>query len=172
MQGSLNTEEAHAATSSMESAPYMGMFVGRWAGLRRQPIVILVLVFSDILLAIAIALAAFVLQAILGQAVFGRGQPTDIAITSMVANIITWVGLRTVIGLYPGYGLGPVEELRRQTLALLGTLTMSMTFAFALLIADSISRILLFAWALGLLVLAPLARHSVKWALMRASLWG
>jgi Undecaprenyl-phosphate galactose phosphotransferase WbaP len=74
--------------------------------------------------------------------------------------------------LYPGYGLDQVEELRRQTFALLATLAIIAVFAFASEVDDALSRVLLFGWALGLLLVAPLGRYFVKSAMGKAGLWG
>jgi hypothetical protein len=53
-----------------------------------------------------------------------------------------WVVLRAILGLYPGYGLNAVDELRRQSYATLGVIA------------------------------APLVRQLVKWSLKKARLWG
>ena len=130
---------------------------------RRRSLVVLGLLSSDILVALAMWQAAFALQSVLGLS------PPS-AIASIVPNIVAWIGLRAVVGLYPGYGLDQVEELRRQTLALLATLTIIAVFAFASQLSISLSPVFLFAWALGLLLVAPVARHVVK-AMMRSFGW-
>ena len=129
--------------------------------------VVLGLFSSDILLALAMWLVAFVLQGVLG-----RWPLSAIAIASIVPNVAAWIGVRAALGLYPGYGLDQVEELRRQTYALLASLTIITVFAFASQLSSSISRVFLFAWTLGLLLVAPLARHFVKAMLMRSGWWG
>ena len=125
------------------------------------------LISSDVLLALAVWQSAFVLQEILG-----RGSFSQIAIVSMGPEIAVWVGLRALLGLYPGYGLSSVEELRKQTLALFATVAIIAVLAFALLMSGMLSRLLLFAWCLGLLVLTPVVRYFVKRALIRVGLWG
>ena len=94
-----------------------------------------------------------------------------IAVASIVANVVAWIGLRAALGLYPGFGMDQVEELRWQTFALLGTLTIIVVFVFVSELDDSLSRIFLFAWALGFLLVAPLARYFVKVLTMRYGLW-
>jgi hypothetical protein len=101
-------------------------------------LVVLGLLLSDILLALAIWLAALVLHGAVG-----RGSLSELAAASIVRNLGAWVGLRTVLGLYPGYGLDQVEELRRQTFALGATLAIVTTFAFASHVGDALSRVLL-----------------------------
>ena len=164
---SARREGALTTTGAIESESWVDEAAGRRVTFSRRPLVIVVLLLSDVLLALAVWQAA-----VLVQGTLGRGPLTDVAIASILPSVFAWVGLRAVMGLYPGYGMGQVEELRRQTLALLGTLAIIVVFAFAYRNADALSRLLLFTWALGLLLLAPLARHSVKWAMMRAGLWG
>jgi Undecaprenyl-phosphate galactose phosphotransferase WbaP len=90
----------------------------------------------------------------------------------VVPEVAVWIGLRALLGLYPGYGLSQVEELRRQTLALFTTAAIVTVLAFALLMSGMLSRMLLFAWCLGLLVLAPLVRYFVKLVIIQVGLWG
>jgi len=134
---------------------------------QRRLLVILVLVFADVLLALAVWQAASWLQNFLGS-----GPLSVMAIVGTLPYVVVWLGLRAALGLYPRYGLGQVEELRRQTFALVATLTIVLVFAFASQLGGSISRVLLFAWSIGLLLLAPFARCLVKRARMRAALWG
>ena len=167
IQDTVNAEATRSVTESARSASRAGMLLGRWAKSQRRLLVVLVLVLSDILLALAVWQAAFVLQGILG-----RGPLSEVAIASTLPYVVAWVGLRASLGLYPGYGLGQVEELRRQTFALLATLALILVFAFASQLGDSLSRLLLCVWSLGLLLVAPVARYFVKRAMMRAKLWG
>jgi len=126
-----------------------------------------VLISTDILLALALWQVALILQGL-----WGHGALSSFALASMVPNVVVWVGLRSLLSLYPGYGLGQVEELRRQVFALFATLAITTVFAFASDVDDSLSRMLLFVWALGLLLIAPIARYCVKLAMMNLELWG
>ena len=166
VRGTANTETASQTARPIITASRTGAVARSWVRSRRQLLVVSALIFSDVLLALAVWQAAFVLYGILG-----RGSISEIAIAGIVPSVILWVGLRASLGLYPGYGLGPVEELRKQTLAVLGTLTIAVLSAFASQVADSLSRALLFAWSLGLLLLAPVVRYCAKSALMKARLW-
>jgi hypothetical protein len=74
--------------------------------------------------------------------------------------------MRAALGLYPGYGLDKAEELRRHTFALFATVGIIMVFAFASQLGDSLSRPVLFGWAVGLLVVAPVVRHYLKATLL------
>jgi Undecaprenyl-phosphate galactose phosphotransferase WbaP len=163
----VSTEAAPPAVRPIESVPQPGIVVGRWAKSKTRLLVPVVLVSWDILLALTLWQAAFVLRSL-----WGHGPLSVFALASVVPNVVVWVGLRAALGLYPGYGLGQVEELRRQTFALFATTTITMVFAFASQVSDSLSRVLLFAWTLGLLLLAPVTRYFIKRAMMRVGLWG
>ncbi len=116
-----------------------------------------VLLLWDVLLAFVMWHAAFVLQGLLW-----RWPLSALAVANIVSSVVVWVWMRAALGLYPGYGLDRAQELRRQTYALLATLTIITVFAFASQLGNSIPRVFLFAWALGLLVAAPVVRHFVK----------
>jgi Undecaprenyl-phosphate galactose phosphotransferase WbaP len=167
VQGARRTEAVHPSTEAGRALSRANIFPQRWAESRRLFLVVLIMILSDIVLALAMWQPALVIHGTVG-----RGPLSAIAIASIVPNVVAWIGLRAVLGLYPGYGLDQVEELRRQTLALLATLTIIVVFAFAAQLGDSFSRVFLFAWALGLLLVAPIARYFVKWVTRRAGLWG
>ena len=126
-----------------------------------------VLVLSDIALASLLWCVALLIQSIWGQ-----WQITGVVLASIVPNVAVWIGLRALLGLYPGYGIDEAEELRRQTYAVAATLAITAVFAVALHIAGSLSRLLLLVGFGSLLVLAPLVRHLVKVAMSRAGVWG
>jgi Undecaprenyl-phosphate galactose phosphotransferase WbaP len=132
-----------------------------------RTLVVLGLIASDVLLALVLWQVAAMVQLL-----WGNGALTPVSIAGMVPNVLVWVGLRFLLGLYPGYGLGQVEELRRQTFALFTTLAITTVFAFFSDTAESLSRMLLFAWILGLLFTAPIARYCAKVALKKLGLWG
>lgn len=94
--------------------------------------------------------------------------------TNTIASILpvaVWVVLRAVLGLYPGYGLNAVVELRRQSYATLGALIVASAF-LGLHQGQDVSRSVLIGGFLILLIAAPLIRQSVKWSLKKARLWG
>lgn len=144
-----------------------GALCSRRAETWRQLLIKLVLICSDLLLALTVWGVAYVLQDL-----WGRGSLWDGTIAIVVSCVLVWLGLRTLLGLYPGYGLSQVEELRRQTFALLATVAIAMTFAMALQVGQVVSRLLLFSSFLGLFLLAPLVRQFVKRWMMRSGLWG
>jgi Undecaprenyl-phosphate galactose phosphotransferase WbaP len=167
VHGSVDIEAAYPVVTRPETTPLKSAPTRNWTVSGRRPLVVLVLTSSDVLLALALWQVAWLLQGFLGH-----GALTSFALASMVPNIVVWVGLRSLLGLYPGYGLGQVEELRRHVFALLATLAITTVFAFAANTDDSLSRILLFGWILGLLLLAPIARYCAKLAMINLKLWG
>ena len=134
---------------------------------RERWLVILALIISDTLLAFLAWGTAFALQS-----VWGRGSLSEVAVASVAVSIAMWIGIRAVFGLYPGYGLNQVDELRRQTLAVATTLTTVSVFALVFQIGDLLSRLLLIGGFLGLLLLAPLVRPLAKQGMRRVGLWG
>jgi Undecaprenyl-phosphate galactose phosphotransferase WbaP len=167
VQNTLRDKEAHSAGGGVRSSSHASPFLRRWVEPRRRLLVVSALIFSDILLALMAWQVAHVLRD-----AFGRYTLSEISIASIMPNMVAWIGLRAVLGLYPGYGLDQVEELRRQTFALLATLAIIVVFAFASKLDHSLGRLFLFTWCLVLLLAAPAARSLVKRALMSAGLWG
>ena len=135
----------------------MGTMAMRNANPRSRASAVLVLLASDVLLALAMWLVAIVLQGVLG-----RWPLSAIAIASIVPSVVVWVWMRAALGLYPGYGLDRAQELRRQTFALFATVAIIAVFALASQLDNSPPRPFLFGWALGLLMVAPVVRHYVK----------
>jgi Undecaprenyl-phosphate galactose phosphotransferase WbaP len=167
VQGSLGTKVERPVTVPAEPLSRDVTLLARWAKFNSRKLVPFVLISSDLLLALALWQAAVVLQG-----VWGRGPLSWVALTSIVPTLVIWVGLRAVLGLYPGYGMGHTEELRRQTFALFATLAITAVLAFASQISDSLSRVLLLAWSVGLLVFVPVVRYFVKRAMMKIGFWG
>ena len=140
---------------------------GRWEPLWKQRLVPIILVVADFLLSLLVWKVAYVLQGIWGH--FALSETTGVA---MLAVISTWIGLRALLGLYPGYGLDPAEQLRRHTYATFATLAILAILALGFQIGDSLSRLLLALVFLGLLVLSPFVQHLVKLQMKKADLWG
>jgi Undecaprenyl-phosphate galactose phosphotransferase WbaP len=142
--------------------------VGHRKPIWKRRLVPAALVLADVFLALIVWKVASVLQSIWGHG----GSLWEMTPVTIVAAITTWVGLSALLGLYPGYGLGPAEQLRRHTYATFATLAILAIFAFALQVGDSLSRLLLALIFLGLLVLSPFVRHLVKSRLKKSGLWG
>src|SRR5829696_6882313 len=97
---------------------------------------------------------------------------SGVAVGSAVHAIAVWVALRALLGMYPGYGLDAVEELRRHTFSLLAALGVLAIFALSVHIGELLSRMLLGLAFTCLLLFAPLIRYLVKRGLKGTGLWG
>jgi Undecaprenyl-phosphate galactose phosphotransferase WbaP len=130
-----------------------------------QKLVAFSLLLADLLLALAVWKAT---AALLG---YGEARAfLGLAAMGVVPGLALWVGLRALLGLYPGYGLDHVEELRRQTQATLVALGLALAVALGSGVWDT-ALVAAVSFA-TLLVLTPLIRYSVKRILLRAELWG
>src|SRR5918992_1783132 len=145
---------------------------GPWKGNRRmqvwkQRLIVATLIVSDVSLAFLMWLLAYAIHG-----VWGLGSFSEVATLLTAASVIAWIGLRTLLGLYPGYGLGWVEELRRHTYSVFAAVATPAIFAVALQNEGLLSRWLLGVSFMGLLILAPVARYFTKLSLMKAGAWG
>jgi Undecaprenyl-phosphate galactose phosphotransferase WbaP len=134
---------------------------------RKRYIAPFVLILSDTILAVVIWALAYAIQDI-----WGRGPLTGVAVGSVVPAIAVWVALRALIGMYPGYGLDAVEELRRHTFSLLAALGLLAIFALGFHVGELLSRLLLGLAFACLLLFAPFIRYLVKRGLKSLGLWG
>ncbi len=160
------------------------VFYARRAQARRQRRVVLILLFSDVVLGLLAWGAAATLQTFwwpetLSKAaqlrleeVWGAATLSPVIAAIAATNIVIWIGMRALLGLYPGYGLNVAEKLRRQTYALAATAATTATFALTFHFGILIPRLMLVVGFSSLLVLAPLLRAFVKGGLIRAGLWG
>ena len=167
MRGTVSAETLNQTVKSIESVPLVDTLIRRGTRSAKRTFVTVALVCSDSLLALAVWQAAFVLQSLVGN-----GQLSWLSLATIVPNMIVWIGLRAALGLYPGYGLTQVESLRRQTYALLATMAIITGLAFASQVGDMLSRVLVLAWCLGLLVLGPMTRYLAMRTMMKGGLWG
>jgi hypothetical protein len=78
-----------------------------------QRIAILVLIFSDVVLALVVWGVAIMIRAAWGTSTIAGVLPTNSIAGVLPVTVL--VSLRAVLGLYPGYVLNAVEELRRQS---------------------------------------------------------
>ena len=136
-------------------------------------LVVLVLILSDILLAAMLWGFALMFQHVWGETPLLEVRPLlQLSFTLTTFATAVWVGMRALLGLYPGYGISSPEELRRQSHAAIGTLAIIATVALAFQIGELLSRLLVGLSFLGLLLLAPLGRYLVKLGLHKIGLWG
>jgi hypothetical protein len=98
---------ATLATAEREGLPH-ATSKKRWKPVWKQRLIVGTLVLADVFLALVVwGAAAF------GKSVWGPGELSDVALASIVPSVMVWVVLRTLLGLYPGYGLDSAERLRR-----------------------------------------------------------
>jgi hypothetical protein len=129
----------------------------------------LVLIFSDVVIALAVWGVAVVIRASWHASTIAGVLPTSTL--AGILPVAVWVVLRALLGLYPGYGINAVDELRRQSYATLGALIIASAF-FGLHEGQDVSRSVLIGGFLALLIAAPLVRQLVKWSLKKARLFG
>src|SRR5688572_6533821 len=151
----------------------------------RQPVVVLLLLLSDALLAMLVWLAAYEVQSLWGRlTVIGwEGFPPQTAMVVGVFAVSVWIGLRSLMGLYPGYGLSSAERLRRHTYSVVGAAA-AVSIGIVLGLGDIASRfsglrfyenfprLLLALGFVGLLLLSPLAQSLARWGMWRLGIWG
>ncbi len=141
--------------------------VRRWKPVWKRWLVPAALVLSNVLLALLFWEVASVFQG-----TWGRGALSEVTVTTMIPVTALWVGMRALLGLYPGYGLDSVEELRRHVYSVFATLAILAIFAVGFQVGDSLSRLLLFLVFLGLLLLTPFVRYLAKRGMQEIGLWG
>ena len=103
---------------------------------------------------------------------WGQGPLSDTSIAAIVPILAVWIGLRALLGLYPGYGLNSVEQLRRQTYAAFATLAILAIFALGFQVGESLSRLLLILVFMGLLIVTPPTQYGAKWCMKKLGIWG
>jgi hypothetical protein len=101
-----------------------------------------------------------------------RGELTNVAVAIMGPSVAVWVGLRALLGLYPGNGLDSAEKLRRHTYSVFATLAIIAVMALGFHIGILLSRLLLALTFSGLLFAGPLVHHLCKKWLRAIGLWG
>jgi hypothetical protein len=83
-----------------------------------------------------------------------------------------WILSALAIRLLPGWGLGPVEELRRTTMLLLGVFGTTAASLFFAKTSTQASRLTLGVALVFSLLLLPMIRTRIKALLIRLGLWG
>ena len=124
------------------------------------------MVTSEVLLALVLWTTVSTLKG-----VWEHAELSMMSIAAIAPTTTAWVGLRVLLGMYPGYGLDAVELLRRHTHATFATLALLAISVMSFQI-HSLSRLLYALVFLGLLVLAPFVRHLVMWGMRRVGAWG
>ena len=140
---------------------------GRWKPVLKQRLIVGILVLADMFLALVVwGAAAF------GKSILGPGVLSDVAVGAIAPSVVVWVGLRALLGLYPGYGLDSAERLRRHFYSVFATLAVLAVFAIGFKVGEALSRVLLACAFLGLLFLTPIVQHLVRLGMKKAGWWG
>src|SRR5215218_3014721 len=129
----------------------------RWKTVWTQRLIAGTLVLADVFIALV---------------VWGPAELSEVAIAAIVPSVMVWVVLRTLLGLYPGYGLDSAESLRRHVYSVFATLAVLAVCAVGFKVGDALSRLLLACAFLGLLFLTPFVQHLAKLSMKKAGLWG
>ncbi|HYG59241.1 MAG TPA: undecaprenyl-phosphate galactose phosphotransferase WbaP [Symbiobacteriaceae bacterium] len=133
---------------------------------RHRPVpVVTLLFFGDLLAITAALLLACGIRSLFGPLDLARHLPLLPALFLFILGFL-------YAGLYPGYGLGPVEELRRanRTTALVSLLLLASTFLFRS--GQEISRVvIIIGWVLALFAV-PLVRAALRALFAGRSWWG
>jgi hypothetical protein len=144
----------------------------------------LVLLLSDALLAVLVWLAAFELQGIWGPLiVIGlEGFPPQTAMVVGAFAVSVWIGLRSLMGLYPGPGLSSAERLRRHRYSVVFGFFAAVSFVIVLDLRDTAPKSevfdlygdfprLLVLGFVGILLLSPLVQSLARWGMGRLGIW-
>ena len=156
------------AAESPAHFPRLPSTLGRYARESGKELVGLALIVSDCLFAACFWAISYVLYSTLISGQFMALSPSVVGF-----NIAAWILFRLLVGLYPGYGLGQAEELRRQTYATVVNLAVTVLFTFGMgLVEQGLPLLLLTIDFLQRLLLAPFTRQLAKSALRKVGLWG
>jgi hypothetical protein len=144
----------------------------------------LVLILLDALLAVPVWLAAYELQSILGRwnTMGWEGYPRSSAMVIGIFATLVWIGLHSLMGLYPGDTLSPKERFRRHRYSVVGAAAavfIAMVLGFGDMAARmgpfrfyaNLPRILLVLGFVGLLLLSPLVQSLARWGMGRLGIW-
>jgi exopolysaccharide biosynthesis polyprenyl glycosylphosphotransferase len=130
-------------------------------------------ILTDVLIITLCMLIAYFLRSTILPGAFGIEPFVPVTnyltLWPLVAVLIL---LRSAFGLYPGYGLNPADELRRQTLS--SSLVFFFAFAGATLFQfnEYYSRVVLLLTSIFVLAVLPIARAFSKEVLSRSSFYG
>ena len=133
------------------------------------------MLLSDALLAVLVWLAAYELQSTWGWwETFPGRRGLQTAMVLGVFAVAVWIGLRSLMGLYPVYGLSSAERLRRHTYSVVGTFA-AVAFTTVLIplgfitstfgpidLVGRVPRLLLVLGFVGLLLLPPLVQGLAR----------
>ena len=141
---------------------------------------VLSLLLSDVLVGLGCLYAAVAVNTVWHGVSFASEDLGEDLLVGIAPSLALWIVLRLLLGLYPGYGADPAQDLRLQTYSSIATFAVLAPVRVAILdlIAhlppgDNASLYLSLALvASAVILVAPVARSATKSALIRAGLWG
>ncbi|HSK39737.1 MAG TPA: undecaprenyl-phosphate galactose phosphotransferase WbaP [Arenibaculum sp.] len=150
--------------------PSYSASLGRSAGQTSEWFVPLVLLAVDAAVIEGTFLLGWAARSI-ATPLFGNS-PNHLTYTQGAVFLLILLPAFAVARLYPGYGMSPVEQLRRRlgaiVIVLFGLLVFDRVFAST----AGLSRVMLFLVLIGLLILSPLANICVRATLAQTGRWG
>lgn len=131
------------------------------------------LVTTDVVVVVASMLTAIFLRSAVAPGLFGLDPFSPVRnYLSLWPALVLLLLARAGFGLYPGYGLHPAEELKRQTLSTLSLVLVVLGGGALFQFSNDYSRIVLSLTGAFLLVGLPASRAIVKQFLSRSRLYG
>jgi hypothetical protein len=133
----------------------------------------LILLLSDATLAVLIWLAAYELRSIWGWYIvlWWEDAPPRTAMVIGAFAVSVWLGIRSLMGLYPGYSLSSAEWLRRHRYSVVGACVAAVYFIIVLgLHGDFFPRLLVLSFV-GVLLLSPLVQSLARRGMERLGIW-
>jgi hypothetical protein len=144
----------------------------------------LVLLLSDALLGVLVWLAAYQLQSIWGRLIVigWEGFPPQTAMVVGAFAVSVWIGLRSLMGLYPGDNLSPQQWLLKHTYSVAFAFV-AVSFVIALdfgaiavrfgtfELVGSLPRLILVLGFAGILLLSPLVQGLARRGMWSLSIW-
>lgn len=156
-----SAERLDLSSASADTTWLAELSLPRWA----RPLRVAVLLLTD-----SVAIVGACAAATASWAVPVRHQPIELYL-SLLPLLVVFLLAYANSGLYPGFGLGAVETLRRITLRSSLVFLFLIAASFALKVSDQYSRVtFVLSWALVLFAV-PMTRLAVLSLLRRAKWW-
>lgn len=137
---------------------------------------VLSLLLSDVLVGLGCLYAALAVNAVWDGVLFA----SEDLVVGVAPSLALWIVLRLLLGLYPGYGSDPAQDLRLQSYSSIATF--AVLAPVQVVILDLVAHLppggnaylylFLVLVASAIILMAPVARSATKSALIRSGLWG
>lgn len=172
MGGNILREETQTAPADV-SSPAKHAQIQLGTNFLTKPVVPMALIAMDGLIIVLSTFIAIFLRSAVFPGLFGFDAFSPVRnYLSLWPALVLLVLARAAFGLYPGYGLHPAEELKRQSLTTMALILVVLGGSALFQFAEVYSRFVLAVTALLLLLGLPLARSAIKSALQRTRYYG